>query len=238
MGSRCARACPFDASRRPPPPTPRASACGRSRPTPTTRARSTSRAAPPTSTARAAPAARPAHGLAARRHVPARARPAGLDAAALLALAPGRRGIRSACSTSSPRSTSSCPRSPSRRCAGRSSTTPGRQRADVAPAAHRRRVDGDAPGAPAPAGRRGRRGRGSVWLDSRLRSIASAIGPRPRAALLHLELFDFSRPVRVEIPERFDSVDLDVAPRGPARRGLTRGGRAGAILAAARCRVV
>ena len=34
--------------------------------------------------------------------------------------------------------------------------------------------------------------------------------------MLHFELFDFARPVRVEIPERFESVDLD-ALRGALR---------------------
>ena len=34
--------------------------------------------------------------------------------------------------------------------------------------------------------------------------------------MLHFELFDFSRPVRVAIPERFESVDLDVV-RGALR---------------------
>ena len=50
-----------------------------------------------------------------------------------------------------------------------------------------------------------------VWIDSRLRiNRVRYRTSRPRAALLHFELFDFSRPVRVTIPERFESVDLDV----------------------------
>jgi hypothetical protein len=57
----------------------------------------------------------------------------------------------------------------------------------------------------------------SVWLDSRLRiHRVRYLTSRPRAALLHFELFDFARPVRVEIPERFESVDLDVL-RGALR---------------------
>jgi hypothetical protein len=57
----------------------------------------------------------------------------------------------------------------------------------------------------------------SVWLDSRLRIHRVRYRTsRPRAALLHFELFDFARPVRVEIPERFESVDLD-AVRGALR---------------------
>ena len=57
----------------------------------------------------------------------------------------------------------------------------------------------------------------SVWLDSRLRIHRVRYRTtRPRAALLHFELFDFSRPVRVEIPERFESVDLDLV-RGALR---------------------
>jgi hypothetical protein len=57
----------------------------------------------------------------------------------------------------------------------------------------------------------------SVWLDSRLRiHRVRYLTSRPRAAALHFELFDFSRPVRVEIPERFESVDLDVV-RGALR---------------------
>jgi hypothetical protein len=49
-----------------------------------------------------------------------------------------------------------------------------------------------------------------VWLDSRLRIHRVRYRTsRPRAALLHFDLFDFARPVRVEIPERFESVDLD-----------------------------
>ena len=58
-----------------------------------------------------------------------------------------------------------------------------------------------------------------VWLDSRLRIHRVRYRTtRPRAALLHFELFDFSRPVAVEIPERFESVDLDVV-RGALRAG-------------------
>src|SRR5215218_1823187 len=57
----------------------------------------------------------------------------------------------------------------------------------------------------------------SVWLDSRLRIHRVRYRTtRPRAALLHFELFDFARPVRVEIPERYESVDLD-AVRGALR---------------------
>ena len=57
----------------------------------------------------------------------------------------------------------------------------------------------------------------AVWLDSRLRIHRVRYRTtRPRAALLHFELFDFARPVRVEIPERFESVDLD-ALRGALR---------------------
>lgn len=57
----------------------------------------------------------------------------------------------------------------------------------------------------------------SVWLDSRLRIHRVRYRTtRPRAALLHFELFDFARPVAVEIPERFESVDLD-AVRGALR---------------------
>jgi len=57
----------------------------------------------------------------------------------------------------------------------------------------------------------------SVWLDSRLRIHRVRYQTsRPRAAMLHFELFDFSRPVRVAIPERFESVDLDVV-RGALR---------------------
>jgi hypothetical protein len=59
----------------------------------------------------------------------------------------------------------------------------------------------------------------SVWIDSRLRIHRVRYRTsRPRAAQLHLELFDFSRPVRVEIPDRFESVDLDVV-RGVLRAG-------------------
>jgi hypothetical protein len=51
----------------------------------------------------------------------------------------------------------------------------------------------------------------SVWIDSRLRIHRVRYRTcRPRAALLHFELFDFARPVRVEIPERYESVDLDI----------------------------
>jgi hypothetical protein len=54
----------------------------------------------------------------------------------------------------------------------------------------------------------------SVWIDSRLRiHRVRHRTTRPRAALLHFELFDFARPVRVEIPQRYESVDLD-AVRG------------------------
>jgi hypothetical protein len=57
----------------------------------------------------------------------------------------------------------------------------------------------------------------SVWLDSRLRVHRVRYRTtRPRAALLHFELFDFARPVAVEVPERFESVDLD-AVRGALR---------------------
>lgn len=57
----------------------------------------------------------------------------------------------------------------------------------------------------------------SVWIDSRLRiHRVSYRTTRPRAALLHFELSDFARPVAVEIPERFESVDLDVV-RGALR---------------------
>lgn len=57
----------------------------------------------------------------------------------------------------------------------------------------------------------------SVWIDSRLRiHRVRYLTSRPRAALLHFDLFDFARPVRVEIPARFESVDLDVV-RGALR---------------------
>jgi hypothetical protein len=57
----------------------------------------------------------------------------------------------------------------------------------------------------------------SVWIDSRLRIHRVRYRTsRPRAALLHFELFDFARPVRVEIPQRYESVDLDVL-RGALR---------------------
>ena len=57
----------------------------------------------------------------------------------------------------------------------------------------------------------------SVWLDSRLRIHRVRYRTsRPRAAMLHFELYDFSRPVAVAIPERFESVDLDVV-RGALR---------------------
>ena len=57
----------------------------------------------------------------------------------------------------------------------------------------------------------------SVWLDSRLRIHRVRYATtRPRAALLHLDLFDFARPVSVIVPERFESVDLDVV-RGALR---------------------
>src|SRR5215218_8332530 len=65
-----------------------------------------------------------------------------------------------------------------------------------------------------PAGEEGAEGEAaeiSVWIDSRLRiHRVRYLTSRPRAAALHFELFDFSRPVCVEIPERFESVDLDV----------------------------
>ena len=57
----------------------------------------------------------------------------------------------------------------------------------------------------------------AVWLDNRLRIHRVRYRTsRPRAAVLHFELFDFARPVRVEIPQRFESVDLDVV-RGALR---------------------
>jgi hypothetical protein len=57
----------------------------------------------------------------------------------------------------------------------------------------------------------------AVWIDSRLRiHKVRYVTCRPRAALLHFDLFDFARPVRVEIPARFESVDLDVV-RGALR---------------------
>ena len=57
----------------------------------------------------------------------------------------------------------------------------------------------------------------AVWIDSRLRiHRVRYLTSRPRAAVLHFDLFDFSRPVRVEIPDRFESVDLDVV-RGALR---------------------
>jgi hypothetical protein len=57
----------------------------------------------------------------------------------------------------------------------------------------------------------------SVWIDSRLRIHRVRYQTsRPRAAMLHFDLFDFSRPVRVEIPDRFESVDLDLV-RGALR---------------------
>ena len=57
----------------------------------------------------------------------------------------------------------------------------------------------------------------SVWIDSRLRiHRVRYLTSRPRAAMLHFDLFDFSRPVAVEVPERFESVDLD-AVRGALR---------------------
>src|SRR5215204_5184848 len=57
----------------------------------------------------------------------------------------------------------------------------------------------------------------AVWIDSRLRIHRVRYRTsRPRAALLHFDLFDFARPVRVEIPERFESVNLDVL-RGALR---------------------
>jgi hypothetical protein len=57
----------------------------------------------------------------------------------------------------------------------------------------------------------------SVWIDSRLRIHRVRYRTsRPRAALLHFELFDFARPLQVEIPQRYESVDLDVL-RGALR---------------------
>jgi hypothetical protein len=57
----------------------------------------------------------------------------------------------------------------------------------------------------------------AVWIDSRLRIHRVRYRTsRPRAALLHFDLYDFARPVAVEIPERFESVDLD-AVRGALR---------------------
>ena len=57
----------------------------------------------------------------------------------------------------------------------------------------------------------------AVWLDSRLRIHRVRYRTtRPRAALLHFDLFDFARPVRVVVPQRFESVDLDVV-RGVLR---------------------
>ena len=57
----------------------------------------------------------------------------------------------------------------------------------------------------------------SVWIDNRLRIHKVRYRTtRPRAAMLHFEFFDFARPVAVEIPERFESVDLDVV-RGALR---------------------
>src|SRR5215207_506800 len=59
----------------------------------------------------------------------------------------------------------------------------------------------------------------SVWLDSRVRVRRVRYRTsRPRAAQLHLELFDFGRPLAVRIPEHFESVDLD-AVRGALRAG-------------------
>jgi hypothetical protein len=56
-----------------------------------------------------------------------------------------------------------------------------------------------------------------VWIDSRLRIHRVRYRTsRPRAALLHFDLFDFARPVRVAIPDRYESVDLD-AVRGALR---------------------
>jgi hypothetical protein len=58
----------------------------------------------------------------------------------------------------------------------------------------------------------------AVWIDSRLRIHRVRYRTsRPRAALLHFDLFDFARPVRVEIPAHYESVDLDVV------RGAMRG---------------
>src|SRR5215212_3787566 len=57
----------------------------------------------------------------------------------------------------------------------------------------------------------------SVWIDSRLRIHRVRYQTsRPRAAMLHFELYDFARPVAVTIPEHFESVDLD-AVRGALR---------------------
>jgi hypothetical protein len=57
----------------------------------------------------------------------------------------------------------------------------------------------------------------SVWIDSRLRIHRVRYRTsRPRAALLHFELYDFARPVSVDVPERYESVDLDVV-RGALR---------------------
>ena len=57
----------------------------------------------------------------------------------------------------------------------------------------------------------------AVWIDSRLRiHRVRYLTSRPRSALLRFDLFDFSRPVRVTTPERFESVDLDVV-RGALR---------------------
>lgn len=57
----------------------------------------------------------------------------------------------------------------------------------------------------------------AVWLDSRLRihRVRYRTG-EPLPALLHFDLFDFARAGRVEVPERFESVDLD-ALRGALR---------------------
>jgi len=54
----------------------------------------------------------------------------------------------------------------------------------------------------------------AVWLDSRLR--IHRVRYHTRAGQLHFALFDFARPLRIEVPERFESVDLDVL-RGALR---------------------
>src|SRR5215207_3397853 len=76
----------------------------------------------------------------------------------------------------------------------------------------------------------------SVWLDSRLRIQRVRYGTsRPRAAQLHFELFDFGRPVAVRIPERFESVDLDVV-RGALHREQTFASESDGSLYTRRCR--
>jgi hypothetical protein len=54
----------------------------------------------------------------------------------------------------------------------------------------------------------------AVWIDSRLR--IHRVRYRTDAGLLHFDLSDFARPVRIGIPERFGSVDLE-ALRGALR---------------------